>query len=74
MIVKVWPPNGKAEPQRRVGGITTLNKYTNKSKNTRSAGKRTKALLVPAGVGRLSIWRISVRTSDLCQSRYILES
>jgi hypothetical protein len=25
-------PNGKAEPQRRVGGATTLNEYTNKVK------------------------------------------
>jgi hypothetical protein len=28
-------PNGKAEPQRRVGGSTTLNKYTNEVKKPR---------------------------------------
>jgi hypothetical protein len=30
--MKKEPGNGKAEPQRRVYGITTLNEYTNKSK------------------------------------------
>ena len=27
-----WQANGKAEPQRRVGGIAALNEYTNKVK------------------------------------------
>ena len=61
-FLRIRPPNGKAEPQCRVGGTASLNKSTNKAKEPRSpyakrrpaqsAGKRTKALSAPAGVSR----------------------
>jgi hypothetical protein len=38
-------PNGKAEPQRRVGGAASLNEYTNKIKSRRYNERRRRCRL-----------------------------